>query len=316
MVMGYPLRMDDNNETPGPAEVTPTRAQMAGFDATVCASPFKIAPERNAELLKEVMGGTAWELELNASLNREDNTFRARPVSKIVEVNYAALASVWLFAKAAWLVARDGVAAHRSGLPALAAGPRTTVSEARHLADAARTIIADSGAHWPSNIHPPVPGAVEGEEEWYVNNVFLGATGWIVLHEIGHIHHRHEAETSTDVLKAQEFEADRFATDWVLQNLPVDDPRGHFRVFVTAVALFWVAMTDSVRRGSTTHPHAWQRLERLGAALPIGDHLNPGYEMAAYVLKVIFLPEHEMPVADHPEAALFDLLVEAIRLPR
>ncbi|TPG55083.1 hypothetical protein [Sphingomonas glacialis] len=86
--------MDDNNKMPGPAGVTPTRAQMAGFDANVCASPFKIAPERNAELLKEVMSGTAWELEFNASLYREDNTFRARPVSKIVEVNYAALASV------------------------------------------------------------------------------------------------------------------------------------------------------------------------------------------------------------------------------
>lgn len=316
MEVGYPPRMDDNNETLGPTGETPTRTQMAGFDADVGASPFKIAPERNAELLKEVMGGTAWELEFNASLYREDNTFRARPVSKIVEVNYAALASVWLFAKAAWLVARDGMAAHRSGVPALATGPGTTVFEARHLADAARTIIANSGAHWPSDISPPVPGAVEREEEWYVNNVFLGATGWIVLHEIGHIHHRHEAGAGTDVLKAQEFEADRFATDWILQDLPVNDPRGHFRVFVTAVALFWVAITDSVRRGSTTHPHAWQRLERLGAALPVDDHLNPGYEMAAYVLKVMFVPEHEMPVADHPEAALFDLLVEAIRLPR
>jgi hypothetical protein len=307
--------MEDTDEQAAEATKTPTRAQMAGFDAAVGASPFKIAPERDVELLNGIFGGTAWELEFNTSLEPKRGTFIARPVSKIVEVNYAALASIHLVAKAAWLIARAGMSANRSGEAALPTEPGSAVSDARRLAEAARTVIANSGAQWPTDLAPPVPDAEAGDEEWYVNNVFLGVTGWITLHEIGHIHHRHQGTVSTDVSFAQEHEADLFAASWVLSKLPPDDARGHFRVFVICVAMFWLAILDGVRRGSTTHPHAWQRLERLTSAFP-REELNPGYEMAAYVLKVMFLAERDIPVADHPEAAFFDLLFEANRLPR
>lgn len=302
--------MDDKNHMAGLASFTPTRVQMAGFDADVCKSPFRIAPEKNEELLHQVFGGTPWALEFNSSLDPLRNTFRAMPNAKTVEVNYAAVASLWAIAKASWLIARDAMAARRAGRPLLDTGSGTTVAEARQLLQAARDLIGNSGAHWPTDLAPPVPDAKVDSEDWYANNVFLGATGWVVLHEIAHIFLNHQATVTSDVSFMQEHEADLWAADWILGKLPRGDTRGYFRLFAISVALTWLAILDHVRQGSTTHPHAWQRLERLSPILP-QDQLNPGYEMAAYVLKVIFLADDETPPAEYPEAAFFDLLVEA-----
>ena len=307
--------MDDKNHKSATAGFTPTREQMAEFDADVCAAPFRIAPERNDELLHEVFKGTPWTLEFNASLDPIRNTFRAMPNAKTVEVNYAALASLWAIAKASWLIARDAMAADRAGRSALDAGPGTMVAEARRLVQTARELIGNSSAHWPTDLAPPVPDAEANSEDWYANNVFLGASGWVVLHEIAHIFLEHQATVTSNVSFTQEHEADFWAADWMLGKVPAGDTRGYFRLFAISVALTWLAILDHVRRGSTTHPHAWQRLERLSPILP-HEQLNPGYEMAAYVLKVVFLADDEMPPAEHPEAAFFDLLVKANRQAR
>jgi hypothetical protein len=315
MPVEYPPRMDDQSHKPAAAGFAPTREQMAGFDADVCAAPFRIAPERNDELLHNVFKGTPWTLEFNSFLDQKRNTFRAMPNAKTVEVNYAALASLWAIAKASWLIAREAIVANRSGKSELDAGPGTAVAEARQLIQAARDLIGNSGARWPTDLAPPVPDAKADSQDWYANNVFLGATGWVVLHEIAHIFLNHQATVSSDVSFKQEHEADFWAADWILGNVPGGDTRGYFRLFTISVALTWLAILDHVRRGSTTHPHAWQRLEKLSPILP-QEQLNPGYEMAAYVLKVVFLADDETPPAEHPEAAFFDLLVEANRQAR
>lgn len=117
--MGYPSRMTDHYEMPALAGFTPTREQMAGFDSDVGRTPFRIAPERNDELLQDVLHGTPLSLEFNASLDPKHNTFRAMPNAKTIEVNYAALASLWAIAKASLLIAREGMVANRSGESAL-----------------------------------------------------------------------------------------------------------------------------------------------------------------------------------------------------
>lgn len=45
----------------------------------------------------------------------------------------------------------------------------------------------------------------------------------------------------------------------------------------------------------------------------LNEELYPGYEMAAYVLKVLFLAHEGTPPADHPEATFFDLIFMASR---
>lgn len=307
--------MDDMNKKSASPGFHPTQAQMAGFDAHISAAPFKIAGERKTELLNDIFHGDPWTLEFNTSLHPEDNTFRAKPTSKVIEVNYAALASLWAIAKAAWLIAREGVAANRAGETELPTGPGTPVSEARNLVDTARKLISNAGARWPTDLATPNPDAEDNTEDSFLNNVFLGAVGWVILHEIAHIHLGHQGTVNSDVSFDQEHQADLWAARWVLEKVPAGDVCGYFRVFAISAAMIWLAVLDDVRRGSTTHPHAWQRLGKLAEALP-RDELNPGYEMASYVLKVVFLFEQNIPAAEHPEAAFFELLAQANRLPR
>lgn len=167
--------------------LAPYARQIAGFEAAVRAAPFKVAPERNNELRDDIFDGEPWPLDFDTSLHPELNTFRALPNAKAIEVNYAALTSLWAVAKAAWLIAREGTAAKRAGVLALATGPGTAVFEARRLIDTARDLIGNAGARWPADLAPPVPDAAAGTEDLYANNVFLAATGWVVLHEIAHI---------------------------------------------------------------------------------------------------------------------------------
>jgi len=310
--VGYAPQMDDENAKAASIGFTPTREQMAGFEADVEAAPYRIAPERHVELLRDIYKGSPWPLEFNASLDPDRNTFRAMPNAKRIEVNYAALASLWAIAKAALLIAREGMAASRAGVPSLDSCPGKPVFEAGRLVDNARKLIGNGGSHWPADLATPVPGAAHDTEDWYVNNVFLAATGWVVLHEIAHIALGHQAHVSTDVSFGQEHDADHWAAEWILKKLPTGDKQGYFRLFAISVALSWLAILDSVRRGSNTHPHAWQRLQKLSPILST-EELNPGYEMAAYVLKVMFLTDDETPPADHPEAAFFDLLFKASR---
>ncbi len=96
-----------------------------------------------------------------------------------------------------------------------------------------------------------------------------------------------------DISFRQEHEADLWAARWILEELPDDDRQGYFRLFAISVALTWLVLVDDVRRTSTTHPHAWQRLNRLSDAFPVDD-LNPAFEMASYVVKVLLLPDHEI----------------------
>ena len=293
----------------------PTKEIMGGYADDLASARYRLAPEREIELDDRIFGGTPWALVFNDSLDPKRNTFEALMKSKVIDVNYAALASVWAVAKASLIIAREGMSAARSGQTELATTPDSPVFEARQLVDVARSLIRSSATAWPDDMPLPVPKAVAPEDDWYVNNVFLGAAGWIVLHEIGHIHLDHQTTVSPDVRFQQEHQADEWAAKWILDNLPADHPQVPFRVFVICVAIYWLAILDDIRRGSSTHPHAWQRLNKISNDFP-REELNPGYEMATYVLKVLFLPSLVTPVMECPEEALFGLLVEANDLPR
>lgn len=288
---------------------------MRGYGRDLGTATFRVAPERAAELNNRIFAGQPWELEFNGCTDPKSNTFRALPNAKKIQANYAALASLWAAAKAAWLVASAAMEAIRNGATELDADPGSPVHESRLLIEQARRLIRNAAADWPTSMAPPRPSTAFGTEDWYVNNVFLAAAGWILLHEIAHIHEGHQGTVSSDVSFQQEHEADLWAGRWVLDQVAADDRQGYFRIFAISVALNWLVLIDGERQGSTTHPHAWQRLAKLGGVLPYDD-LNPGYEMASYVLKVLFLADAPSIHMDCPQEAFFELLNQANRLPR
>ena len=156
------------------------------------------------------------------------------------------------------LIGAEAMAAIRKGQVALDNRPGTPVAQAVRLLEASKSFIRDPQAKLPGDLPAPDAHALEGGVDWHVNNVFLGACGWILLHEIAHMHLSHEPDTSPDLRKKQEHEADEWATKWILDHAPQNLQR-EFRLLAMAAGFTWLGLSDGVMRVDTTNPHAWER---------------------------------------------------------
>ena len=175
--------------------LTDAEKSIRGLCEDVARAPYELAPERKQELDSKIMG-QPWELVFCP----EVANFYAHPTKKNIEVAYAALLSLWAIAHAALLIGAEAMAATRAGLSTLDTHPGTPIAEACDLIDIARDLIRDPCAPWPPHLPRPDALAPQGSPGGHLNNVFLGATGWMVLHEIAHIHLNHEEFTTAEIL--------------------------------------------------------------------------------------------------------------------
>lgn len=88
-----------------------------------------------------------------------------------------------------------------------------------------------------------------------MNNIFFGALSWIILHEIAHIHNADEVYVPSDQRVRQEYQADDFATKWVL-NDAVSEMR-ELRVLMICLALTWLFLSEDAVGTGSTHPQAF-----------------------------------------------------------
>jgi hypothetical protein len=71
---------------------------------------------------------------------------------------------------------------------------------------------------WPDNLPHPKSQPTDQQNQ-LANELFLGATGFAVLHEIGHLARGHRGvPLNRDVSYREEFEADEWAYDWVMDR--------------------------------------------------------------------------------------------------
>jgi hypothetical protein len=228
--------------------------------------------------------------------------------------------SLWATAKAAIQISDAMAAAMRDAIARKAKRtflefePGTPAHEGRVLIDVAKAFIASPVAKWRDDVFAPHLSTDPNGVNEKINDLFLGACGWCILHEIAHIVLGHQAETSRDRLLQQEFEADVWATNWVLENCPTVEER-RFRILCCATGLAWIGLVDVVRRGSSDHPHASERLLKCADHFRGGD-LSGAIEIAMHFLKAIFVPDEELPVADEADDALFDVLFRYLRKDR
>lgn len=293
-----------------PAE-TDAKRLIVGLTKAVAAAPYAIAPERAIDLEAKVFSGEPWGIVFGDGAK---SSMKALVDSNEIWVPYSGLLSLWAVTRAVVLIGTEAMAATRRGQVVLDGGHGTPVADARRLLEASKLFIRDPRAKWPSDLPAPDPGAIEGSVDWHVNNVFLGACGWILLHEIAHIHLSHAPDTSADLRKKQEHEADEWATKWILDHAPQNLQR-EFRLLAIAAGFTWIGLNDGVMRVDTTHPHAWERFSHCTNAFKT-DALSPGLELAAYALKACFFPSDPIPPAETPEDAFFETLFRASRLPR
>lgn len=122
---------------------------------------------------------------------------------------------------------------------------------------------------WPE--HLPQPGQPKGADEELlekVNRHFLGAVAFIILHEIGHLHYRHESPKfqSEDESIRCEFEADAWAAAWIMEKCPEDLHLWIFRADVCVLALTMINLVEyqeGPQTGKRTHPPTVERILRF-----------------------------------------------------
>jgi hypothetical protein len=227
------------------------------FIPVVNASPFRIAPERRLELLHEIFNGTPWNLCFRFS----PTNFWVDPQTKDITVSFSSLLSIWATAHAALIICDEAAVAMRANITRLDTSPGSNMRQAIDLIEVAKALIRDPSVVWPTCLPFPNPNSVHQTVYDAINNLFLGAVGWIILHEVAHVILNHQVETSADLRRRHEHEADSWATEWIFKAVPDEKTRA-FRIYATATALSWIGFVDDISRVSSTHPHASERFGR------------------------------------------------------
>lgn len=279
---------------------TTTWAAMEWLFKIAQRAPFNIAPERGAELASEIFGSGKWAIE------RSDQpaNFFAIPEDRAIYLTGAGQASLWCLAYVAFHVTDIASRTQR----AMDAKPQSHIDigqycAALHLGEYAAfsRSLFHADRPWPRNLKTPVAAPPEGSTEWRVNNVYLGSLSWILLHEIGHVHHRDVKLAPAGIRIRQEFMADEFATKRILESAGEGLAR-EFRILMIAVALAWLFLNESEKGRGSTHPAAILRFREAASQFNAGDR-SPGLENSAYLLKAVLDPETVPPEHDTPAEA-------------
>ncbi|MDW9378035.1 phage exclusion protein Lit family protein [Sinorhizobium meliloti] len=278
---------------------------MQAFVHLLAQSPFRIAPERVDELVKE-MEGEPWPLDINA----ERANFTAYPSEKKITGTYAAMLSLWAVAAAVLAMmnlTRAAVAAGKSTIVIEPGGPGSEVVEFKHAAVA---LIRNSAASWSEALPDPDHAAPLSTPDGLVTNLFLAAASVVVLHECGHIVLKHLPDSPQ--AHQQEFEADAWAVEWILGKV-MDAKEREFRTLAICIAFIWIGLIDDVRRAGTTHPHAAQRLGQAFERFSGLTDESEALEIGSYMLKAFFDPTTDLPQADCAREGFVDRLIDYVR---
>jgi hypothetical protein len=275
---------------------------MANYIPAVSTSPYAIAPERAEDLNDTVFGKVPWTIDFTMG----PTNFVAYPDKQLIEARFSALLSLWAAANAALTFADVMTKAVRTGMRDVDTAPGSPGNQALRLVNASKELIRDPHYRWPAALPVPDAHPSAGQHLWYVNQLFLAATSWVLLHEVAHVHLSHEQTTTSEIRVRQEFEADDWATRWILEKAP-EDLRREFRSLGCATGLAWVGLVDEVRRGGTQHPHASQRLTACSGYFPSAE-LSPALEMATHIVKAFFNPHEKVPDSEHAADAFDQIL--------
>ncbi|MGO8126402.1 hypothetical protein GR211_05095 [Rhizobium leguminosarum] len=256
-------------------------------------TPFNIAPERAELLANEIFGKRGWRL---GAVHTKAN-FYARPEEAAVDVSFAGMASLWCLSYAAFHIFDVGCRAQRTlklpGPATVDVGKEFHELQLQNYIGFARELFK-ANLNWRPDIQMPVANAGFDTPDGLINNVFFGALSWIILHEIGHVHYNHLEHIPPGQRVSQEFQADNFATTWILDDAGAGRQR-EFRILMITVALTWLFLCELERGQGDTHPPTIIRFRAASSIFSAGQR-SAGLQYSSYLLKAVLDPKTESPL--------------------
>lgn len=270
--------------------------------------------------------------ELSYNKGAYENEFAAIGAPSQVRITWNGLASLWAFSQGAARIGRKMFEAQRSADPK---GPPPELpidgelETGLCLLQLSICLAKNRFDRWVD--WAPAPDALaETLSDAEGNQLFLGALGWIMRHELAHHELKHHACPSglPSDNKARELDADDRATKWMKGALSADPARAcgvrpnsdelelERRALATFIGLIWVAQFELGPHGeSTTHPDAASRLHAVARQLALNQD-SFAAEILSYLVKVLIDPEGYWP-PDTEQAFAGDAAIDAlIRLNR
>jgi len=255
-----------------------------------------IAPERGKELAEDIFGSGKWTL---ATCSGKAN-FYGDPQEHTVTLSFAGMASVWCLAYVAYHIVDIGSRAQRApkipGQTVIDIGLEYSKLNLNEYLDYAQALFK-ADQPWCSVLTQPNVAACPASEDERINNVFYGALSWILLHEVGHVHHEHLELIPADQRVRQEYQADNFATTWVLDQAG-NGLQLEFRVLMISVALTWLFLSERAVGKGQNHPSAVLRFREATNLFETGAR-SVEIEYASYLFKAVLDPTTDTPIFDN-----------------
>jgi hypothetical protein len=149
-----------------------------------------------------------------------------------------------------------------------------TIHAEQVIADALAAKAPAPDVPWPDNLPRPTPKPPHASDLHVADELFLCAAAYILHHELAHFYMEHVGGTGA-AAQHQEYEADYFSAEWILEGIPPDDPRFLKRSLGVALALCWLtSLALYIEYKDDEHPPACDRLlEVLDSFIKDPKHL-------------------------------------------
>jgi hypothetical protein len=274
------------NSTPAERGATVTHSPILQFDDAISRAAFAAAPEKAEALysrVKHIKLKFVYEPHAEAGLFE----FSASPTSKIINIHQGALELLWAasFAfPALFETCRDS---QRKNRDRVSAADFPELQRAFRLYGWALTkCLRGACEPWPGEFPTPANGDLQTR---LATELFLVAVGWILLHESAHILSAHTLDGPNELKKREEVEADRFATEWLLQGVTERKILQKRSLGIAVANLTLMALDLRAKRlDLPEHPRS---VERLNANLRVylcDEDAELAYAFAAAVLQAHF----------------------------
>jgi Peptidase U49 len=217
----------------------------------------------------------------SGNLNVARTVFEAVPSLQQVRVTWDGLASLWLAAFAVLRLGSRSFNARRNGQSGLPEDD--DLKAAIKAIETSQSLTKSELREWPAGV--PIPTSTPASvEEDQVRRLFLGSLNFILSHERAHLSLGHQATDTVDIMKANEFAADRQAGIWLKGERQADPDRcpgatptseeleleGY--ALRVGIALIWIALFEQHNgQSSSDHPEISTRFDKVLQIFGLSD---------------------------------------------
>ncbi len=227
------------------------------LDEDLINSIVRIAPEKAHEIEQ-------FRIKHNPCAvftNDKKFSFRVNTKSKEIMLPTVALEYLWCACYAFYVIYQEYCTANNGQSHELDLNGNARTKDALSLYKwGVDQLEQDTLRDWPND--KPMPDEGTHEDIKVANELYLCSAAWILHHEIGHIIHGHEhGPINDEQSRAQENEADKTATKWILDAVE-DEAVLKKRGLGVAIAIL-VLTSQDILAGEfkeTTHPKSFLRL--------------------------------------------------------